>query len=76
MPPRGSSKPFRTVNFNSFWVPLGVPDPLETFWEALCKILTFGTDLGPELSQLLYLMLAVVFLILDILKYMDVYEGI
>ena len=42
-------KPFRTVYFNCFGIPLGVPETLETWQEPLGQILTLGDALGPEL---------------------------
>ena len=53
-----------------------MPEPLETCQEPLCQILTLGDALGLELRSFLGLMLAFIFRILDILKYMKVYEGI
>jgi len=40
------------------------------------QILTFGETLGSELWLVLCLMPTLIFLILNMLKYMEVYEGI
>ena len=55
---------------------MGVPNPLETYWDALYQILTLGSALEPEIRPFLGLMLTFVFLILDMLKYMEVTRGI
>ena len=55
---------------------MGVPSPLETYWLPVCRILAFENGLGPEIWQFLGFMSALIILILDISKYMKVYEGI
>ena len=44
-----SPKPFKTAGFNYNWTPLGVAEPLETWWEPMCQNLTLGDALAPEL---------------------------
>ena len=50
--------------------------PTETCLIALCQIITFGNALQPELWPFLDPMLALIFMILDILRCMRVYDGI
>ena len=42
----------------------------------MCQILTLGDALGPKLWSFLCFVLSLIFLILEILEYMEVYEGI
>ena len=42
----------------------------------MCQILTLGDALGLELCQLLCFMLALIFLLLGVLKYIVVYESV
>ena len=55
---------------------MGVPEPLETWENDFSQILTLGDALGPELWSFVWFMLVLIFLILNILKYMGVYEDI
>jgi len=55
---------------------MGMPEPLGIWYEGLFRILTLGDALELQLGAFLCLMLVIIFLILDILTYMKVYEGI
>ena len=66
----------KLIQIHYIWSSLSVSIPLETYWEALCQILTLGNALGLDLSPFLELMSAFIFLILEILKYMGVYDDI
>ena len=46
-------KPLETCDFDCFWTPLGVPEPLETWQQPLCQIFTLGDALGGELWRFL-----------------------
>ena len=69
-------KTFKNCRISLKLGPFGCAGALETWYKPMCQILTLGDALGPELRQLLGFMLALIFIILDILKYMRVYEGI
>ena len=47
--PQYPPRPFNTYYFDDFLHPLGVCELLETYYEALCQLLTFGNALGAEL---------------------------
>ena len=69
-------KVFKTVNFGYIWGPMGMLEPLGIWCEGLCQILTLGDALEHQLWSFLCFMLVLIFLILDILEYVKVYEGI
>ena len=49
LPPEDPPGPLTTHKINIFELPLAVPGSLETHYEALCQILTFGNALsGPQ----------------------------
>ena len=70
------NKNFKTTDFGHMWVPMGMPEPLGIWYEGFCQILTLGGSLELQLWQFLCLMLVLIFLMLEILKYMKMYEGI
>ena len=72
MPP---PKMLKTVDFGYIWVLMGMSEPLGIWYEGLYQILTLGYALEPQLWSFLCLMLVLILLILDILKYMKVYGG-
>ena len=71
-----SPKVFKTCDFGYIWDPMGMPEPLGMWCKGLGQILTLGDALESQLWLCLCLMLVLIFLILDFLKYLKVYEGI
>ena len=81
IPHRNSSRPppiprqLKTYEFHNLCGPFRWGERLTTYHVALCKIIISGKGLGAEIWPFLTFMLALVFLIMDISRYMEVYEG-
>ena len=81
-PPEDPPRPLKTHKINTSKPPLGIPDPLETYWLLLYQILTFRNALQPEIWQFLDLKWTLVFPVFHIWthmegirRYMEIYAG-